>query len=211
MHLHDLAPELLSLILQALDNPRDLQSCIKASTRCFRVYARSQRLILSSVLKNAILPEALHHALACARIPAPTPSDPRLQQTQLPEAFLDKYFQANSFEFPTDCSTTVALCRLYSQISYFIDDYATRAMRALDLEPEAGRTMALALSSTERARLQRAFFRYELYCRVFPVKHDDSCSYYSWRPPPSWFGSLSIPKSCQTPKNRRPNSWWSDR
>ncbi|KAI1736191.1 hypothetical protein F4680DRAFT_432874 [Xylaria scruposa] len=172
MHLHDLVPELLFLILQALDDPRDLQSVIKASAQCFRVYARSQGLILSSVLKNAILPEALHHAVACERIPA-TPSDPRLQQIQPLEAFLDKYFQANSFELPTGYPTAVALCRLYSQISYFIDDYSTRAMRALDLEPDAGRTMALlALSSTERARLQRAFFRYELYCRVFPVKHD---------------------------------------
>ncbi|KAK0621403.1 hypothetical protein B0T17DRAFT_508753 [Bombardia bombarda] len=168
MYLHALAPELLSLILKALDRPRDLHSLIRASAPCFRVYALSPVLILSSILRNAILPDALHHALAHGHIPA-TPSNESL------EAFLDEYFQADSFGFPTDKATLVTLCRLFSQTCYFIDDYSARAMHTLDPEPNPGQATALSLSRTERARLQRAFYRYELYSRVFPVDSNARC------------------------------------
>lgn len=168
MPLHSLAPELLFLILKALDHPRDLHSVIRASAPCFRIYALSPVLILSSILRNAVLPDALHHALAHGHIPA-TPSHESL------EAFLDRYFQAHSFGFPTDKATVVTLCRLFWQTSYFIDDYSARAMRALDPEPNPGQATTLSLSRTERARLQRAFFRYELYSRVFPADHNARC------------------------------------
>ncbi len=171
MSLHNLAPELLSLILQALDCPRDLYSFIRASPSCFRVYTLTSELVLSSVLKNAILPDVLHHALAHLHIPAALPgSEPG--RTEHLEAFLREYFQADSFRFPRDKTAIIALCRLYSRISYFVDDYSARAYCALGLKLNAEQTTGLSLSSTERARLQRAFFRYELYSRVYPVDHD---------------------------------------
>jgi hypothetical protein len=164
MHLEDLVPELLARILQVLDHPRDLLSLVRASPQCFRVYAQSPALILSPVLKNAILPDALHHALACEHVPS-TPS-----QT-VREAFLKDYFQYKPFTFPTDKTTITALCGLCLRTSYFVDDYSARAMRALNVKPDAEQAPASALSSTERTRFQRAFFRHELYCRVFPVDH----------------------------------------
>ncbi|KAM0452610.1 hypothetical protein ACHAPV_009371 [Trichoderma viride] len=164
MLLEDLVPELLARILQALDHPRDLLSLIRASPHCFRVYAESPAIILSPILKNAILPDALHHALACVHLP------PTASQT-VPEAFLRDYFQSEPLPFPTDKTTLTALCGLCLRTSHFVDGYSTRAMRALNLKPDAGQATASALSSTERARFQRAFFRYELYCRVFPVDH----------------------------------------
>ncbi|KAM0462232.1 hypothetical protein ACHAO4_001433 [Trichoderma viride] len=165
MLLEDLVPELLARILQVLDHPRDLLSLIRASPHCFRVYAESPAIILSPILKNAILPDALHHALACVHLPSTA------SQT-VPEAFLRDYFQSEPLAFPTDKTTLTALCGLCLRTSHFVDDYSTRAMRALNLKPDAGQATASALSSTERARFQRAFFRYELYCRVFPVDHN---------------------------------------
>nr|WOD45472.1 hypothetical protein [Trichoderma atroviride] len=133
MHLEDLVPELLARILQVLDHPRDLLSLTRASPHCFRVYAQSPAVILSPVLKNAILPDALHHTLACGHVPSAPSQTAR-------EAFLRDYFQYEPLAFPTD-------------------DYATRAMHALTLKPDAGQDMASALSPTERARFQKAFFR----------------------------------------------------
>ncbi|KAM0514454.1 hypothetical protein ACHAPE_006747 [Trichoderma viride] len=162
MHLEDLMPELLARILQVLDHPRDLLSLIRASPHCFRVYAETPAIILSPIIKNAILPDALHHALACVHLPSTS------SQT-VPDAFLRDYFQYEPLAFPTDKTTLTALCGLCLRTSHFVDDYSTRAMRALNLKPDAGQATASALSPTERARFQRAFFRYELYCRVFPV------------------------------------------
>ncbi|KAI1452305.1 hypothetical protein F4805DRAFT_41470 [Annulohypoxylon moriforme] len=180
MHLEDLVPELLARILQLLDHPRDLLSLVRASPQCFRVYARSPALILSPILKNAILPDALHHALACVRVPSAPSQTVR-------EAFLRDYFQSKPlaysrdhfqfkpFTFPTDKISITALCGLCLRTSYFVDDYSTRAMCALNLKPNAGQSTASALSSTELARFQRAFFRYELYCRVFPADYHAQC------------------------------------
>ncbi|KAL7924785.1 hypothetical protein ACQKWADRAFT_285938 [Trichoderma austrokoningii] len=161
MNLEDLVPELLARILQLLNHPRDLLQLLRASPQCFRVYAQSPAPFLSSVLKNAILPHALRHALACEGVPSDASQTVR-------EAFLDDYFRPKSLAFPTDKSAITALAGLFLRASYFVDDYSSRAMRALNLDPDA---TASALSPTERAKLQRAFFRYELYCRVFPVDY----------------------------------------
>ncbi len=40
------------------------------------------------------------------------------------------------------------------------------------MDPESYHKQTVVLSLTERARFQRAFFRYELYSRVFPVDYD---------------------------------------
>ncbi len=166
MSLHDLHADLLYLILRALGSPRDLDSLIRASPSCFRLYTLSPEVILSSVLKNAILPDALHHAIAHSNLPAAlSTSEP--DRAEHLEAFLDQYFQPDSFAFPTEKTALVALSRLYARVSHFVDDYSARAVRALGLDPNT----ASPLSSTERARLQRAFFRHELYCRAFPVDY----------------------------------------
>ncbi len=165
MVLHHLPAELLSLVLQAVDCPRGPLSLIIASSPCYGAYTQSPHLILASVLKNAILPDAFQHALAILRIPVAKP--PRAEPL---EAFLDEYFQTHSFGVPTDKAALIALCRLYLRISYFVDDYSSRAMRALVTEPNTEQTPNFSpLSSTERARFQRAFFRYELYSLALPA------------------------------------------
>ena len=165
MALYRLPTEITSLILETLDSPQDLFSLISASARCFRVYNGSPQRALAAVLRNAILPNALPHAVAAVRAMAAVA--PGLRQNESLEAFLDEYFETESFGFPADKESLIALCRLYSQTIYLIDGYSTRAMRTLGLE----RYVEPSLSPTERARFQRAFFRHELYSRVFSVDH----------------------------------------
>lgn len=169
MSLHLLPIEVLSLILQEVDCPRDLLSLVGLSGPCYRAYESAPNLILSSVLRNAIAPTVLHHALAILNVPATSGPDP---QTEVLEGFIDRYFQAgSSFEFPADAAAMTVLRRLHSRISYFVDDYSSRAMQALATKPDGQQGAGWVLSSSERARFQRAFFRYELYSLVFPVDH----------------------------------------
>ncbi|KAG9249744.1 uncharacterized protein F5Z01DRAFT_466790 [Emericellopsis atlantica] len=169
MSLHLLPIEVLSLILQEVDCPRDLFSLVGLSGPCFRAYESAPNLILSSVLRNAIAPTVLHHALAILNVPDAPGPDP---QTEVLEGFIDRYLQAgSSFEFPADTAAMTALRRLHSRISYFVDDYSSRTMRALATKPDGQQGAGWDLSSSERARFQRAFFRYELYSLVFPVDH----------------------------------------
>lgn len=161
--------EVLSLIMQEVDCPRDLFSLVGLSGPCFRAYESAPELILSSVLRNAITPTALRHALAILYVPATLGSD---SQTEVLEDFIGRYLQADSsFEFPADEAAMTVLRRLHSRVSYFVDDYSSRAMRALTMKSDGQQGAEWALSSSERARFQRAFFRYELYSLVFPVDH----------------------------------------
>ncbi len=224
MPLHDFPVDVLYLLLKTLNCPRDLNSLVRASAPCFRVYMMSPEHLLSSVLKNAILPEALHHALAILHVPAVSSFEGSARKDL--EAFLDKYFQGDSFEFPREKTAIFALGRLVSQVSYFIDDYSAKAIYALGhddkidksieymefqkavsrshpdhsergialeeikddladqkwklvsnlntvgLKLNTEQTTISSLSRTEYTRFQRAFFRYELYLRVFPVDYD---------------------------------------
>ncbi len=158
--LDNMAPALLALVLCAIDSPRDAYSLIAASSAFYRVFASSRERILSAVLKNAILPAALPSALASIYV-----ADIPEGQTEHLDSFLDSYF-AGSTAFPTEMARITDLSRLHLHASRFIDDYSSRALRALgpglDLQPP---------TCTERARFQRAFYRFELYSRINPVDY----------------------------------------
>lgn len=162
MVLNSLPIELLSRILQMCDSPRDLLSMIIASRQCRAAYTGAPSLFLVAVLQNAIEPEAMPHALVALHALETISSQP-----QDLASFMEKYFGPYSFELPVDMRGLTSLCRLYNRVSFFINDYSSRAMKAL----VAGfsREEILVLSMTERARLQRAFFRFEACCLVFPA------------------------------------------
>lgn len=158
--------ELHSSVLRCLASPQDLLSVMIASPGCLAAFENAPRFCLASVLRNAIEPEVMPHALAAL-------ATLRFKATNYPRpdmnSFIDEYFGARSFEFPTDVRGLTSFCRLYSVISYFMDDYIARAVKSLyDDESPAETPAILPPSPTERARLQRAFFRYEIYCALFP-------------------------------------------
>ena len=208
MDLLDLVPpEILSMILCSVDSPIDLHSLISASPSCFRVFSLSSEKTLSAMLKNAILPGNLQHALAVLHVPQRTTDFHSAKAAT--KTFLNEYFDGKSFPFPTDRSSIAALSRLCFQITRFIDDYATKALRDFDaFDPLQGRLLPstsirrglcldydstdtfspIVLSYTERLRFQRAFFRHELYCKVFPLRQED---FYSDPEPlfPTYFQS----------------------
>ncbi|KAI1875187.1 hypothetical protein JX265_004245 [Neoarthrinium moseri] len=165
--LEDLAPELVFHVLHAVDGPQDLLSLLKASPRCYKVFVRSRQSILSSVIKNALLPEALHHALALFHIPPPG-SDSNCPALADLMAFLDIYFEEGAFTFPNDLSMITSLCRLLLRVNRYVDDYFEKAKEALNLPSDAA-AKSLPLSPIERTRMQRAFLRFELYCQICPV------------------------------------------
>lgn len=138
--------------------------------------------ILSSILKRAIHPDALHHALAISLV------DPEeyveLAEDELHWQFLDNYFQRDStlFKFPTTMYGIITLAYTHNMVSRFVDDYICHTLHALyaieetqqDSHRPAGPCSSHAacqagLSATEKGRIQRAFFRYEVYSRCFPV------------------------------------------
>ncbi|EHK25575.1 uncharacterized protein TRIVIDRAFT_62247 [Trichoderma virens Gv29-8] len=183
VHLHELPPEMLRVILTSFDSLHDLYSLIKASSQCFRIYRITPELILSSVLKRAIHPDALYHALAAVHVDPDEVSN--RDNDEQSWQFLDSYFQRDPalLEFPRDMNGIISLAKLNNLVSSLANDYICRTLHALYASEETKQDAprhALApcshhaacrtgLSATEQARIQRAFFRYELFSRCFPV------------------------------------------
>lgn len=167
MELPWIPPELLSCILQMMDTPDDLISIIIVFRLFREAFYSAPAFYLGVVLRRAIEPAATQHALACLHITT------KAMDREARLAVLDRYFtRSNDFQFPADMESLTALSRLYNRVEYFIDDYASRAMRTA-----AGKQWTLndwdrTLAPAERARFQRAFFQHEMYCCVFPAQRE---------------------------------------
>ncbi|KAL6890418.1 hypothetical protein GGI43DRAFT_219348 [Trichoderma evansii] len=167
MALDRLAPELLYSVLSLLDSPQDLYSLIRASPACLQAFLASRGLILTSVIRNGLSPDAVHHALALLHTPK-LHADLDYLNLQEVKAFLDQYFnQADSWSFPKDLPNIISLMRFTARVFRFVDKFFDSALQTLGtFQKHDG---SWPLSPTERARLQRAFLRFELYCQLCPA------------------------------------------
>lgn len=188
--LEKLPLELLLLVQQSLDALVDLHALIAASPSNLRTFALYRQHVLPAVLKNAICPVALPSALALLQLHALDLRGPGGGQSQLPPpppplpTILDNYFSGIVYPFPEseDDPGFSWLRSLYVRAMRFAKDYATRALRVLsvgDADADGDKVtaqdrdraaLALHFSPSERGRILRAFFRFELYCRVFPPR-----------------------------------------
>ncbi|MBE3048347.1 hypothetical protein IMZ48_38750 [Candidatus Bathyarchaeota archaeon] len=183
--INHLPPELLVHIQGAVDSPRDLHSLISASPDCLRTFRLNRIRILESVLRNAIPEGTLRDSLAFCYLPSPLPApltDSMSHQEQVSvsiaavEPFLQRYFSDEAFDVPTDITSLTFLFKLHALVSRFADEYFIHAAQQLKSTKSSGALVDdfPPPSRTELTRLQRAFFRFELYCRVFPPQPDFS-------------------------------------
>lgn len=171
-----LSPELLLLVQKSLDSLADLHALIAASPSSLRTFETYRNHVLSTVLKHAISFAALPSALAILQLKDLDLRGPQYRQQVVPRpitTLLDTCFSGTSDPFPEDESSFTRLRHLYVRAMKFADDYATRALQVLSEGDDVVDKVnvrdraALRLSPTERGRLLRAFFRFDLYCRIF--------------------------------------------
>lgn len=207
----DLAPELLLIILHSVDRPRDLHALISTHSKCYYVFDANRKRVLTSVLKKAIPEGALRDALFACYAPPPTPyypiSPPEILSYPFENDIVDpqlrlhshvrmsRYFTGDEPSFPTDIPDPHRLAGLSSLVDRFTDDYRHHVARILGkrVGPGDGGNWGppvhfAPLSPDERTRIQRAFYRYEFYCRLFkcyddpryPVLREGSSLFCAW-------------------------------
>ncbi|KAI1180566.1 hypothetical protein F4777DRAFT_253169 [Nemania sp. FL0916] len=176
MELERLAPELLCSIQCALDSPQDLYYLIKASPASLHAFVAARRIILSSVVQNALSPEAIPHALAILHIPKTPPEEYHHENCDLCD-FLDQYLRGNSWSFPKDLSSVITLARLIPRVSGLIDEYFDFAMKLPVTEPCLSGFSPP--SSTEWARLQIVFLRFEIFYQIFPMRDNSRYHFFA--------------------------------
>ena len=185
MAIEKVPTELVLMVFSNVDSPTDLRSLILASKHCYQVFSASPKRILKKTVEKIILPEALPHAVAAVQFPESEIIKGTQRKSATVEEFSKTYFESKTLPFPTD--NIFDLSRLCAQVEYFVNDYSKRASRELvafnplcrdfavpgfsarSRASSKGTLSVKPLSYDEKVRFQRAFFRYELYCRLFPV------------------------------------------
>ncbi|KAI4593722.1 hypothetical protein KJ359_009001 [Pestalotiopsis sp. 9143b] len=184
-HLEGLPAELLRIILSTLQSPLELRCTIQASSACYRTFLGSKASILTQVLHNALgqaTPEALG-ALYALDIPN-SQKVSKAEHRRIVLDFLQK-LQNSRLQFPHRFEDVARLSRLWLRVDAFVTDYSSRAHMLLhSKEPPALPAWAhpsspmlrtsIALSPTESTRMQRAFFRFDIYRSCFQPEWEDS-------------------------------------
>lgn len=173
--LESLAPELQLQILFNADTPDDLHALIQASPRLYQVYLHNKDTILSAVALRQFHPAVASDALFFAKISQLEQPLSRDTVMELCKTYPNELQEATNIPI----FMSVALCKLVSNVRFFIEDYARNTLpvmeglgQCLDLEilPEYWPENAVSysqLSGSETGRLQRGFCRFEIYRYLF--------------------------------------------
>ena len=183
MTLELLPTEVRIQIMSLLESPKDAYALIRASPALLQMFLANKGIILNTISRKAFHPCVLLEALSIARLqelshPLPWSNGKNLLKTPIEER-RTRLFSTTSVD------QSMSVCRLCNLIEFFIGDYATYTIPILDhLEAPVmahftsvqRRRSKYHLSATEYARLQRAFSRFELYCKLFgKCKPDRDC------------------------------------
>lgn len=177
--LASLSAELLLWILQSLSSLRDLRSAIIAFRDFYRIFTSYEHTIISSVLQCAIRPAVHSDAVAALDfqdITARIETGHKIESVLEKGTKLIKRLESERgdplFEALSDRATLRKMSQLYSVVEDFIAEYCGRALSQLKKSyesPKLSTNYPQMLSPVELARLQRAFFRFEIYVRLFHI------------------------------------------
>ena len=197
-NLHSLSTELICLILQSIHSGRDLYALLQASSLAYRAFAAQKDRILWHLAQYSMVPEVLVIAVTAAKLrhteSAPNQVEKEFKQISalVTEKLLGGHDKAS---LPRELMSSAELTRLWqlqSVVEYFIHDYCAQD---LPVDFSSSSTPAADLSPTELARLQRAFYAYDIY--------QTKC--YSPRGfTPLWDDGTSIDPPAQANRHK----WW---
>lgn len=163
--LSSLSPELICLILQKVHSGRDLHAFVQTSSYIYQAFTASKDSILWNLAKCSMVPEVLVEAVTATKL--------RNMQCGFEEVEInfDEISSlateviltgGNKDALPHNLMSSVDILTLHqvqSAVEYFIDGYCSQQLPVL-FPP--GTDAAFDLSTTELARLQRAFYRYDV-------------------------------------------------
>lgn len=177
-----LPPELLANILQSLSFSKDLYAIIKTSSQFYRIFKTYKQSILSAILLRVISQKIeadfilAHHAQRIWKLISKHVSEetPGAQLRRIREGeFFDSLYQDSTAildrfekkderlsELISDRTLLLDLWEFYCNVEHLMILYSIRAMPNLH---QSFSDSNQPLSFNEQARLQRAFFRCEIY------------------------------------------------
>ncbi len=179
-----------SNFVQEMTNADSEMIKLRASAKYYQVFLTAKEKVLVSLMRRKIQPAAFIDALAAVKASELQDTGPSRRKTL---AFLRRYENerhkpAHHKDQHHSIKTAVSLVQLYRATEFFIMDLTRRSNFYLRRCEDPSRPPLcgsgslwrsnrellvdrdnhyVAISDTEEARLQRAFYRYELYIHIF--------------------------------------------
>lgn len=177
-----LPAELLVWVMTQLDTPRDLWSFVLSSKRHHQVFRQSQKTILPPVVRTAMLENNIQDAIvACSVLEAlpranTRPSASSTMGGSLPEIYGQAQLSSAELSMTLqDFDFVLRLCRLWWVTDNFIYRFEHAAMKfAVQNFHWVQKEGRRPITTLERSRLQRAFFRFETYRRLASISNKDA-------------------------------------
>ena len=172
----DMMPvELLQLILTSTDFA-SLKALILTSSTFYKVFKAAEHLILLKILFNEIRPDVLPDALTVYATTGNTPQNYGLIGKFLPQ------FEDQQPLPPERLSTSdiLSICKFHKVIRYYTADFASTCLT--NVAEQMAHGTSTFLNSGELARIERAFYYFELYCNL-SSKYEGNES--QWKPKPN--------------------------
>lgn len=172
-HLEMLPPELQTMIMSHVASSQSLYALIRASPGFYRAFLLSKQRILSALIHNMVHPEILPDAMAAASLSGREAPWPTCEDIL---ALLDAYPNGREKFQLTELiplSTCITICRLHRSVEYFSRDFVERCAAFSEQHGFPLGARSVPLSWTEEGRIQRAFYRLQLYGRGFRFVVDD--------------------------------------
>ena len=187
----DLPPELICLILGEIRSVHHLYLFLRASSYVYRAFISSKDLILWNVERRSIAPSVVIDALIAIKLQQAkcTISELWSEYEEIRELTKEKLLnngikitEPQGWISSADLTT---LSQVQSTIEYFIDDFSSRKLRTLHHTADG---TAMPMADLERARLQRAFYRYNA-CHML-ANYPGRLHVHWHLQQPSWSGLL---------------------
>ena len=158
-----LPAEIKQHILCDLPNVSSLQVVATTCSSFYDVFLGSESLIIGEVLLIQINPALLQTAVLILCSLSLEPWSKSKVQSLLMPLDSDKKLSLP----PWTLRNALRISRLHEHIEFFAADFVSTTIAALPESPRATDLSALPLSSGESLRIQRAFYRFELFCNLF--------------------------------------------
>ncbi|EFW22729.1 conserved hypothetical protein [Coccidioides posadasii str. Silveira] len=160
-----LPTELKQLILAAIPDVMSLRSAALCCWSMYQAFMGAEKLITPQVLTSQLNPELLHYALVAHE--AAKYTVPWTPETA--EAFIRRLLSKSNpmlVPKPSRLSEALPIAGFYNLVQHFVDDFVS-AMFSTPFGPANQEQGSWALSSSEVNRIEIAFYRFEIYCKLF--------------------------------------------
>ena len=174
LSLESFPTELVQAILSYASDAVSLRALILSGASLYRAFLAVQNLILKDVVRNEFRASILPHALAIlTSAHFSLQRDDQIQSDQIEDSLLHFHHVAALPE-TWSLSESLALSTVRDYVKYFATDFASAlsANLLMGVSDEG----PIALTRHEMNRIERALYRYELYCNLFG-KNNTQCRF----------------------------------